>query len=74
LKLRGPGDLFGIRQSGLLEFKIGDIYNDADILKLASEAAGEVLALDPELELPQNFALKDKITDYMKNDLENMAI
>jgi ATP-dependent DNA helicase RecG len=74
LKLRGPGDLFGIRQSGLLEFKIGDIYNDADILKLASEAAGEVLALDPELELPQNSVLKDKITDYMKNNLENMAI
>lgn len=35
LKLRGPGDLFGIRQSGLMEFKIGDIYNDAGILKNA---------------------------------------
>ena len=37
LKLRGPGDLFGIRQSGLMEFRIGDIYNDANILKNASE-------------------------------------
>ena len=57
LKLRGPGDLFGIRQSGLMEFKIGDIYNDAGILKNASEAAGEILTLDFDLILPQHKAL-----------------
>ncbi|HEX3021743.1 MAG TPA: ATP-dependent DNA helicase RecG [Lachnospiraceae bacterium] len=39
LKLRGPGDLFGIRQSGDMEFKMGDIYNDASILKAANESA-----------------------------------
>jgi len=39
LKLRGPGDIFGIRQSGDLLFKIGDIFADADILKKASEYA-----------------------------------
>lgn len=33
--MRGPGDLFGIRQSGLMDFKIGDIYQDADLLKAA---------------------------------------
>jgi len=38
LRLRGPGDLFGIRQSGLMEFSVGDIYRDADILMLAKEA------------------------------------
>ncbi|HKM34958.1 MAG TPA: ATP-dependent DNA helicase RecG [Lachnospiraceae bacterium] len=37
LKLRGPGDLFGIRQSGALQFRLGDIYNDSTILKNASE-------------------------------------
>lgn len=37
LKMRGPGDLFGVRQSGELAFKLGDIINDADILKLASD-------------------------------------
>ena len=45
LKLRGPGDLFGIRQSGDMEFRIGDIYNDSTILKEASEAAEEILSL-----------------------------
>lgn len=39
LKLRGPGDLFGIRQSGLMEFKLGDIFQDAGILQMAAEAA-----------------------------------
>lgn len=38
LRLRGPGDLFGIRQSGLMHFVLGDIYQDADILMLAKEA------------------------------------
>ena len=72
LKLRGPGDLFGIRQSGLMEFKIGDIYNDAGILKNASEAAGEILALD--LILPQHKALKEHLKGYMSEELENLGI
>lgn len=37
LKLRGPGDFFGIRQSGEMDFRVADIYNDADMLKKASE-------------------------------------
>lgn len=74
LKLRGPGDLFGIRQSGDMQFRIGDIYNDADILKLTSEAAGEILAMDPDLSLPEHQALKEKLTSYMKEDLENLGL
>lgn len=42
LKLRGPGDLFGIRQSGILEFKMADIYQDANLLKYAQEAVNKV--------------------------------
>ena len=44
LKLRGPGDLFGIRQSGDFAFQMGDIYTDAEILKEASQAVEQVLA------------------------------
>lgn len=40
--MRGPGDLFGIRQSGLMHFAMGDIYQDADILMLAREAVENV--------------------------------
>lgn len=39
LRLRGPGDLLGVRQSGEMLFRIGDIYNDSELLMLASEAA-----------------------------------
>jgi len=74
LKLRGPGDLFGIRQSGLMEFRIGDIYNDSDILKNASEAAAEILALDPDLSLPQHVLLKEQVYSCMKNRMESFGL
>ena len=54
LKLRGPGDLFGVRQSGDLNFEIADIFRDASILKKASDAAGYILSLDGTLKLPQH--------------------
>ena len=41
LKMRGPGDFFGVRQSGLMEFKIADVFSDADMLSIASEEAKE---------------------------------
>ncbi|MEY8507415.1 ATP-dependent DNA helicase RecG [Lachnospiraceae bacterium 42-17] len=48
LRLRGPGDLFGIRQSGLMDFQLGDIYQDAKILKEANEAADWLLKNENE--------------------------
>lgn len=49
LKLRGPGDIFGIRQSGEFAFALGDIYTDANILKEASDAVEQLLVSDPDL-------------------------
>ena len=43
LRLRGPGDLFGIRQSGMMDFKLGDVFQDAKVLKMANEAADLLL-------------------------------
>lgn len=74
LKLRGPGDLFGIRQSGLMEFRIGDIYNDANILKNASEAAAQILALDPDLSLEQNLPLKEQLDFCREYGPENFGL
>lgn len=44
LKLRGPGDMFGVRQSGILNFRIADIYQDADMLMAADEVCGQITA------------------------------
>ena len=63
LRLRGPGDLFGIRQSGDMSFKIGDIYQDADLLKAAGEYADRVLEEDEGLEKPEHAMLGK----YMEN-------
>ena len=54
LKLRGPGDVFGVRQSGNLEFSLGDIFTDSRILQAASDTAEEILRSDPEFTLPEH--------------------
>ncbi len=54
LKMRGPGDIFGFRQSGDLHFKLADIYTDAEILKKAAAEADRILKDDPELVKPEN--------------------
>lgn len=61
LKLRGPGDLFGIRQSGDLEFKLGNIYTDAAILKIAAEAARKITDEEAQEIFEENPFLEDKI-------------
>ena len=47
LKTRGPGDLFGVRQSGLPQFELADIYEDSDLLREAAGCADEILRADP---------------------------
>ena len=54
LKLRGPGDFFGIRQSGEMQFALADIYQDAAVLQQASEEVTEILSEDPELTLEEH--------------------
>ncbi len=54
MKLRGPGDIHGTQQSGLLDLKIASITKDEKILKYARMKAEEILEKDPDLNLPQN--------------------
>jgi ATP-dependent DNA helicase RecG len=54
LKLRGPGDIMGTQQSGVLNLKIADIVKDKDILAEARYYAKSVLKLDPSLVLPEH--------------------
>ncbi len=61
LKLRGPGDFYGIRQSGDLDFKIADIYQDADVMQMANEDAKELLSADPSLSAKEHGPLRDHL-------------
>lgn len=74
LKLRGPGDMFGIRQSGTMIFKIGDVFADADCLVEAGKAADLILSDDPELEQEVHAALKRKVTDCTSERHEQIVL
>ena len=54
LRLRGPGDMMGTQQSGVLEMKIANIVKDKDILSLARHWAKKVLVADPKLIDPKH--------------------
>lgn len=74
MKLRGTGDFFGIRQSGDMEFKLGDIYQDGDMIQYASEAvklieSGEVFVSDEE-----ELAMMAKIEKYHRYAAENINL
>lgn len=58
LHMRGPGDIEGTRQSGIMNFRVADIVRDSVILKEARHAAQELLSKDPYLENPDNLPLK----------------
>lgn len=74
LSLRGPGDLFGIRQSGDLHFALGDIYRDAAILQSASEWADRVLAEDKDLSGPEYAALRRSLLEEERNEVDFRSI
>lgn len=65
LKLRGPGDIFGLRQSGDLEFKLADVFTDANLLKTVSEEVNQMLDVDPELEREEHQLLKNRLDVYL---------
>lgn len=74
LKLRGPGDIFGVRQSGELEFKLADIFTDANILKQVSEEVNAILDQDPGLDAEEYRELKRKIEQYLGNRDEHLNL
>ena len=65
LKLRGPGDIFGLRQSGDMEFKLADIFTDANLLKTVSEEVNRMLSDDPELKREENRELGRRLEVYL---------
>lgn len=59
LELRGPGDIEGTKQSGILNFKLASIVNDVPLIQITRKAAEQLLNNDPELNLVENLLLKN---------------
>ena len=70
LELRGSGDFFGTMQHGLPEFKIANLFEDMNILKVAQEAAIKIIDKDPKLEKEENVRLKRLIRDKFTKRIE----
>jgi ATP-dependent DNA helicase RecG len=69
MQMRGPGDLYGTKQSGILKFRLADILVDKDILEETRTEALKVIKEDPNIENPQNELLRQllKENDYQSH-------
>jgi ATP-dependent DNA helicase RecG len=67
LKLRGPGNIMGTQQSGVLNLKIADVVKDTQVLTSARNSALELLQEDPNLSKPDNRRILETYTDIQKN-------
>ena len=74
LKLRGPGDFFGIRQSGEMQFALADIYQDAYIMQRASEEVADILGKDPELSSEDHKNLKDYLELFLADQRNKLNL
>ena len=74
LELRGPGEFFGIRQSGLPDFRVAHLIRDTPILIEARREAFRLVQGDPDLERPSHSALKDALKKRWKGRLELATI
>ncbi len=67
LKLRGPGDLQGTKQSGLLDFKIASITKDSELMIKTRKIAEHILKKDPQLSEPKNNIIRQELSIKLKN-------
>lgn len=73
LELRGPGDFFGVRQSGMPEFKLANLLTDTRILEQTQEAVKEIIIKDKGLILEENKKIKDTLYKKYGDQLENIV-
>ena len=74
LKIRGPGEFFGIRQSGYLSFKIANMKSDGSLIQKARKLAKEIIKHDSNLESRKNIELKNKLYKTYKQNLNEKII
>ncbi|MHB9112656.1 MAG: ATP-dependent DNA helicase RecG [Thermoleophilia bacterium] len=70
LEIRGEGQLFGARQSGLPDLRLARLTRDQEVLKLAREKASELVEADPELKRPENALLRDEVERVFGKNVE----
>ncbi|RMF06886.1 MAG: ATP-dependent DNA helicase RecG, partial [Candidatus Neomarinimicrobiota bacterium] len=70
LKLRGPGEFFGLRQSGFIKFKLADLVHDGPIIRQARQAAFDLIRADPHLRQPEHVALRTHFLTHYQPYLE----
>ncbi len=70
MKLRGPGDIFGIKQSGLPELKFADLVADTDLLLKAKQAAFKIIEEDPRLMKEEHHSVKKHLTENFSESLK----
>ena len=73
LELRGPGDFFGVRQSGMPEFKLANLLTDTKILESTQEAVKTLIEEDRTLSLPQNSKIKNALYNKYGEQLKNVV-
>jgi len=69
LQLRGPGDVMGTRQSGMLDYKVANLGQDQQLIEWARQKAQSTVLDDPRLERPEHAALRMRFTDYARNKM-----
>ena len=74
LELRGPGELFGVRQSGEIGFVLADIYADADVMRAAADAAGALLVEDPGLKDTSHGQIRKELMRLSSGDGNHSAL
>ena len=67
LKLRGPGDILGTQQSGVVDFKIADLTNDLKIFDLAKKEVKKLISNDPKLKHPNNITIRQELLEFYNN-------
>ena len=67
MELRGPGDIMGTQQSGVLDLKIADLATDGHLVILAREHARNLLEKDPNLYQPENLQVREKLRSILKD-------
>lgn len=74
LKLRGPGEFYGVRQHGFPKMKIADLLEDSELLKIARQMAQSLIREDPQLRRPENLVVRNQLMKQYRQYLDFINI